>query len=471
MADAKIDSQERDTCPADRKPPESFKQQLQQFSHGVSATGLRYVFDDDVSIYRRIIWGVLVACGLLYSFYQIGKSIHVYASRPVAVSIDLSYRDELEFPVVTFCNENVIKKSAMPQQGFEDYVRVIRMLVGGVSSPLDRNMTEIDALLDGLDVQLLQEVLETGMYHQDEIMRQCWWRGQPCEQKYVTSVYTDMGLCFSFNANGSSPLIARDTSGHQSGLRLLLDAQQHEYVASREGTVGFRVMLHSPYETPVLQARGFKVGPGMHILTSVSKSVTHRLGSPYSQCRQVAGDASEHYSYYACLQECENAFVEGVCGCHNLQGRNVARVCTEKTELQCLMRLMQVSSAFDRRHCKCPTQCRDIDYTPSTSFSPFANYLSAMMINATADYVTNNLLLLDIYFTELEENVITSVPAYTFVALMADIGGSLSLFLGSGLFTIFEVVDFAIVAANKKRVARNGECTDPEQTAMKSTKR
>lgn len=151
--------------------PQSLKSKLQQFSRGVSATGVRYVFDDNVSIYRRIMWGSLVVFGLAYSIYQISKSIYVYAQRPLAFSIELRYADELEFPTVTFCNENFVKKSAIPEDGFDNYTSVIRTIVTGRFLPQE-NMSSSYSALDSIDVDVLQHIMQTGMYQQADVLRE-----------------------------------------------------------------------------------------------------------------------------------------------------------------------------------------------------------------------------------------------------------------------------------------------------------
>lgn len=170
---------------------------------------------------------------------------------------------------------------------------------------------------------------------------------------------------------------------------------------------------------------------------------------------QQQNNAVLNYSRQACMLTCEMDYMEQLCGCHRPRLHRMTKTCTEKTELSCLFRFIESRrSYFIQSSCVCPVQCTEVDYTPSTSFSPFATYFSAEILNVSEQHVSSNLLMLDIYFNELREKQVVSTPAYTFVELMADIGGSLSLFLGSGLFTIFELIDFAIVSVHERSKER-----------------
>jgi len=50
-----------------------------------------------------------------------------------------------------------------------------------------------------------------------------------------------------------------------------------------------------------------------------------------------------------------------------------------------------------------------------------------------------------VFFSELMHTHIETEAAYTWLALMCDIGGALGLILGSTILTVFEFIDFFIL--------------------------
>lgn len=63
------------------------------------------------------------------------------------------------------------------------------------------------------------------------------------------------------------------------------------------------------------------------------------------------------------------------------------------------------------------------------------------------------------YFSELKYTYTETTAAYTFLALMCDVGGALGLVLGSTLLTFFELADLALIAAVKSfSVNRDKSC-------------
>ncbi|XP_064609193.1 uncharacterized protein LOC135473275 [Liolophura sinensis] len=58
------------------------------------------------------------------------------------------------------------------------------------------------------------------------------------------------------------------------------------------------------------------------------------------------------------------------------------------------------------------------------------------------NFYVNNYLHLEVYFTELSETKITQHQSYSFFDLTCDIGGTLALYTGICILTIFETVDF-----------------------------
>ena len=76
-------------------------------------------------------------------------------------------------------------------------------------------------------------------------------------------------------------------------------------------------------------------------------------------------------------------------------------------------------------------------------------------MNATSkDTLTDDTLVLTIYFSSLQYISVISEPAYPTMALFSDVGGALGLLLGATLLTIYEVVEFTVMLARDAALTR-----------------
>ena len=79
-----------------------------------------------------------------------------------------------------------------------------------------------------------------------------------------------------------------------------------------------------------------------------------------------------------------------------------------------------------------------------------------MTPNVSAGYLSANMVTLQVFFSKMQSTNVEIVPAYSFMALLSDIGGALGLMLGATLLTAFEVADFTThVVADVIRLSRD----------------
>ena len=63
-------------------------------------------------------------------------------------------------------------------------------------------------------------------------------------------------------------------------------------------------------------------------------------------------------------------------------------------------------------------------------------------LQETVDTSFNNVVDLQIYYRNLNKETIEERPAYTFLALLCDVGGAMGLILGATILTVAEVSEF-----------------------------
>ena len=67
-----------------------------------------------------------------------------------------------------------------------------------------------------------------------------------------------------------------NSANTQLGLTILLDPDKCSYYVKENNYVGFRVLVHNPYEYPDVRGKGFAIGQGKEAFLAVSAQVTER---------------------------------------------------------------------------------------------------------------------------------------------------------------------------------------------------
>uniref|UniRef100_A0A8C5WCG9 Uncharacterized protein n=1 Tax=Leptobrachium leishanense TaxID=445787 RepID=A0A8C5WCG9_9ANUR len=259
-------------------------------------------------------------------------------------------------------------------------------------------------------------------------------------------VYTRNGRCYTFNsAKDEQEPLHTLKGGTGNGLELMLDIQQDEYFpvfGETEETsleAGVKVQIHSQDEPPFIDQLGFGVAPGFQTFVSCQKQELRYLPPPWGDCKSTSMDSTyfTKYSITACRIDCETRLVIDNCGCRMVHMPGDAPVCSPDEYSEC-----------DNPLCECGTPCSTVRFGKELSMvripsKASADYL-AKMYNKSTDYIAENMLVLDIFFEELNYEVIEQKPAYEVAGLLGDIGGQMGLFIGASILTILEIFDYLI---------------------------
>ena len=100
----------------------------------------------------------------------------------------------------------------------------------------------------------------------------------------------------------------------------------------------------------------------------------------------------------------------------------------------------------------CPLECNTVEYDLSVSSLLISSVDEFSAYYPTYDdpvYTYENWrtkqLKLYVYYSKLEYTLIEETPSITFVALLANIGGSMSLVVSVSAFTFFELIELSIL--------------------------
>ena len=117
-----------------------------------------------------------------------------YFSFPVTTKTTLEFEKEPEFPAVTICNLNMVRKSMVLKYNFKEVTDLALMSKAGVEiNDSNINWSRYE------DIDVFQVYLKAGHQIQDMII-DCSWKGERCSSQNFTPILTTMGLCHTFNS-------------------------------------------------------------------------------------------------------------------------------------------------------------------------------------------------------------------------------------------------------------------------------
>jgi hypothetical protein len=217
--------------------------------------------------------------------------------------------------------------------------------------------------------------------------------------------------------------------------------------------------------------------------------VSSRVAKPYSDCTDIANFRSEladvflaqnkTYQQKVCFQMCKQRHVIQKCGCSHMQLPRLsdsAQPCLSFQQFACGYNASFELKPKSDDTCKglCPLECKTIDFELSTSHDAFpapgiytqslrdCAELQSTFWGVNADLagmpyeeLANSLACVYLYYEDMKFTSIVEEPTISVVQSLANVGGSLGLFIGASFLTIGEVfeclVEILIVLVNSKQ--------------------
>ncbi|XP_020604471.1 amiloride-sensitive sodium channel subunit alpha-like [Orbicella faveolata] len=192
---------------------------------------------------------------------------------------------------------------------------------------------------------------------------------------------------------------------------------------------------------------------------------------PFSENLCVSDSTSDKYNIYqqkmkvnysttACKKSCWASNQREFCGCMEykfprLEDTPVCNI-TNKTVAKCLKGVKSKFKAGTLNCSKsCPPPCREITLKLSTSYSlwPTKAYEAFYMAELKkrtkevdgSDNFRANVLKVDIFFEELNYEVISEEPSYELANFVSDLGGSLGLWIGMSVLSFAELFELLLL--------------------------
>ncbi|POI22454.1 hypothetical protein CIB84_013797, partial [Bambusicola thoracicus] len=199
------------------------------------------------------------------------------------------------------------------------------------------------------------------------------------------------------------------------------------------------------------------------------------LPPPWGECRSsdMGLDFFPVYSITACRIDCETRYIVENCNCKMVHMPGDAPFCTPEQYKECAEPALDgtlspspgLLAEKDSNYCICRTPCNLTRYNKELSMVKIPSKTSAKYLekkfNKSEKYISENILVLDIFFEALNYETIEQKKAYEVAALLgkevsgcelgvfmgqadatSDIGGQMGLFIGASILTILELFDY-----------------------------
>ncbi|XP_057651298.1 pickpocket protein 28-like [Diorhabda carinulata] len=466
---------------------------MERYCENTSLHGLRYVGDRSLSIFERMFWLISFSVAIGFAAYYITNIFQKWNSSPVIISFSPFDADlkSIPFPAVTICNMNQAKRTEVNKIIAEGNPRDLKLLddlcVGNKSNQQPDNYTE------QYDWKNLRNFLIRVGSSCNEMMKACKWTNDKknCDELFNNDL-TDEGLCCSFNRlpynkifrnpneisllNQTYPENVYDWNpeigfsnvgdydnenmvprrplgaGAHLGLSVLLDAQIDEYYCSSTSSVGFKIIVSNPIETPKMADYGTLLSPGVEARFSIKPSIreaSKNLRSIPLQKRQCYFASERKLVYYRkytqvnCLQECLSTFIYNRCNCspYYLPKNFSMRYCQEDDDV-CVEAAKKIVDKADHGedNCYCYEECNSVNYKWKLTFSKLSMSVPNKYYFLNSTLESNGLLLLHFFFDEVRFEKIMKDRLYNLTDLIAYIGGLLAVFLGFSIFSFIELI-------------------------------
>eukprot|EP01135_Chromosphaera_perkinsii_P011902 Nk52_evm19s2531 gene=Nk52_evmTU19s2531 len=459
---------------------EDFKEALKTYVEDKNMDAATNFLDDSKPLSRRIIWFLLLALLSVFMIYSIYCVAEYLDSKPTKGYLEVKSFESADFPVVTVCNNNPIKKN----------------LLRAFAAPGDINVSDESAnatyALGLMYWNLHREEIEQLSYTYEEFILHCTYQGKECARdqwkRYVDARY---GNCYQFNlieSNSSkSPLrVSSFDRLFDDSLKLWLNIQRQSYLSTVDA-YGAVILVHDQH-TPPDMSRGQWLPVGFESHIGISKREVHRLRGDWGSC-DSAKDL-QVYSTHACMGSCLQKVLQDQCGCRGIGDLSSTSlpVCTNfqyisqtgaiKTIINsnnCTMEDLQ-RLGTDVSGCNCPEKCFETTYRQEISLSNYpttqatpgiferllerygGDYFSKTYTNLTNAspkkdkwvFLNQNGIKASLYYSSLTVEMQKEIEAYSLTEFAGEVGGLMGLFLGMSLLTIAEFIDFIYVTIRKK---------------------
>jgi hypothetical protein len=425
------------------------------------------------SLLIQIMWFTLTIASVVSCSYIISLIFSDYLKYEVVTQIRVVNEIKPPFPTVTICNK-------------EPFVtRAGRDLVNKITGNFEERLANftLEQIFESFSAnyQAMSQLMYTNFtdeqkllinYEISRFIYTCEFDLVPCDfstfQWYLHIVY---GLCYRFNTgynfnNTKGELKETSLTSPTYGFKVSIFAgneNNEEPFNLHTYTSGVILFIGNDTFSPTFEDI-IPISLNAETYIEVKRDYNRKLGSPYGNClKDLSKSKSEYYKYLVslnrtyrrsdCIEIARQVPIEKTCNCsfaYFIKYDQNIRRCESFEDLFCGGSVATSFVNLEYSYDICPLECESFSFSYSTSSSGPVNrrYLRALkkyFVNITDDDLASSVAFVNIYYNHLGYTEINEKPNYTTLSLISNVGGTLGLFMGLSLLSLFEIVELFIL--------------------------
>ncbi|XP_071088416.1 acid-sensing ion channel 1A-like [Haliotis cracherodii] len=443
---------------ADRPSPKyGLKDLWIEFSQSTGLHAVNKIKPPSISPFsiRGLLWMLSMCSTTAFLVYNLIEEIGDYYSYPTFTKVTPKIRSSIEFPAVTICNRctlNMTRLGVYPEM--ENYF--FNKFFGSMN---ESSFPVSDEFQKPLSLEWWRNMSMEG----SKMLTECYFGGEEfdCMTKF-RPIFTNEGLCHTFNFNVSEIVQVR-IAGHAMNLAVLLNINQDHYAFMSNMAAGIKILLHNPRLHPEASSTVVMAAPGFSTYVALQKFEYLYQPLPHMafddmECVDTTSskfvNPLKYYSYYTykhCIMECVQMKVFNKCGCVGPSDPQDGPRCSLAKQDSCYKPFLSqtINNSSFVGECGCVSECTFDSYTTQVSSSSFpAKVFINKFLNITGaenkETVTDNFLLLRVFYDQMMITSITQQPQYTVASLFSNIGGQMGLCLGASILTVMEITELLV---------------------------
>ncbi|XP_069139076.1 amiloride-sensitive sodium channel subunit alpha-like [Argopecten irradians] len=322
-------------------PKEKFRQYADNcYMHGPSAIAR------SVNIVRMTLWILVFMAGWGMTIWQLTQLIQKFYTYPTSTNLILNSNGSMQFPAVTLCNSNPVRKSNLSSTSTS-----INDLIAAADTTVAPTVWDWDSYEDNSsyyddydsyasysfdfyhEYATLDDATKTSTGHQlEDMLVSCSFKGRSCSPaNFSHFLHYKYGNCYTFNSGFNSTVVETEKTGPVYGLTLEVYLEQDEYVGSLAPDAGIRLTIHNQTAMPFPEENGINLAPGFKTGIALRLTEVIRVEPPHGECKEYTwaenlkynawaeeGQLNVQYSYVACQKTCYQKSLIQYCGCCSL---------------------------------------------------------------------------------------------------------------------------------------------------------
>ena len=424
----------------------------------------------------KIIWLICFLLSCAVCSFLIFKAISNYFSFETVSKFTIINETPAEFPTITICNKNLIKKANVEN--------ILKNILKNISLvPRNDTVIQIEDLLKSFIFNLSNEEKKIFGLELKELIQVCIFNNYICdiENDFVWEYNYFYGNCYKFNTGKNqmgNPVPKKYINLNAKYGGLFLVANVGESLLETFGK-GLHIMIHNSTIKP---STGIDISAGTETSVAIKRTFINKQEKPYSDCildiqnynsglKNIIIKSGYKYRQSDCFLLIFQKYIINKVGCFYpmfdpLDCKKQCLSLNDHINFQETIREFfefNMYKKFDLS--ECPLECDTINYDYSISFAnlPQKNFSNSIIrSNKTTESYIENMVILNVYYDSLLYSSIDETPKMDWFDLVSNIGGTLGLFTGISLLSFCEIIELAYVIIQSYRrmptkVVHNGK--------------